>query len=338
MQSAICSPLLPLVNGGDILYNNVRRECRQMASPTVTVIIPAYNCATYLRAAVESVKAQTYQDFEVILVDDGSTDNTLELAKELASGWPALRVIHIEHAGLARARNVALEQMTGQWVALMDGDDLWGPAKLQKCMDYLQAHPWLSVVYHPMTPISPEGKTLRAGGRRGRQGWITEKLFHHAFIHDPSVVFHKRVVQECGPFDQSLPVCVGHEFWLRISMRFPIGMINEALARRRCLESSLTLRNSARSGRVKVEMLERFYFEHGGRELLQNRRRALARLAKVRYSAGRLFLGQKEYPDAAEYLAKAIRYCPTFVKSYPYYLFAKLVCLAKSNTRKLIDK
>ena len=309
-----------------------------MASPTVTVIIPAYNCATYLRAAVESVRAQTYQDFEVILVDDGSTDNTLELAKELGSGWPAMRVIHIEHAGLARARNVALEQMTGQWVALMDCDDLWNPTKLKKAMDFLDAHPWMSVVYHPMAPISPEGRSLRIAGRRGRQGWITEKLFHRAFIHDPSVVFHKRVVQECGPFDQSLPVCVGQEFWLRVSMRFPIGMIHEVLAQRRCLESSLTLRNSVRSGRVKVEVLERFYFEQGGRELLQHRRRALSRLAKVRYAAGRLFLGQKEYQDAADYLAKAIRYCPTFVKSYPYYLLAKLICLAKKNTRKLINK
>jgi glycosyltransferase involved in cell wall biosynthesis len=309
-----------------------------MASPTVTVIIPAYNCATYLRAAVESVRAQTYQDFEVILVDDGSTDNTLELAKELASGWPVMRVIHIEHAGLARARNVALEQMTGQWVALMDGDDLWNPPKLKKCMDFLDAHPWMSVVYHPMAPIGPEGKPLRTAGRRGRQGWITEKLFHRAFIQDPSAVFHKRVVQECGPFDQSLPVCVGQEFWLRVSMRFPIGMINEALAQRRCLESSLTLRNSVRSGRVKVEVLERFYFERGGREFLPHRRRAMATLAKVRYAAGRLFLGQKEYQDAAEYLGKAIRYCPTFVKSYPYYLIAKLICLAKSNTRKLISK
>jgi glycosyltransferase involved in cell wall biosynthesis len=310
-----------------------------MSSPNVTVIIPAYNCAPYLRAALESVRAQTYRDFEVILVDDGSTDGTLELANELASSWPAMRVIHIEHAGLARARNVALEAMVGQWVALLDGDDLWLPKKLQKCMDYLSEHPQIHVVYHPMSPMSAEGKPLRGGSaKRPRQGWITEKLFHRSFIHDPSVVFHKRVVDECGPFDQSLPVCVGHEFWLRVSTQFPIGLVNEPLAQRRYVESSLTLRNNARSSRVKVEMLERFYFERGGREMLQNQHKALARLAKTRYAAARVFIGQRQYPDAAQYLAKAIRYCPTFVKSYPYYLFARLICLVKSNTRKLMNE
>lgn len=308
-----------------------------MALPKVSVIIPAYNCAPYLRSAVESVRAQTYTDYEIIVVDDGSTDGTLELATELAAQTPSMRVIHIEHAGLARARNVALESMTGRWVALLDGDDVWLPRKLQKCMEYLAEHPQIHVVYHPMSSITAEGKPIRGGNtKRPRQGWVTEKLFHRSFIHDPSVVFHRRVVEECGPFDQSLPVCVGHEFWLRVSMQFPIGMVNETLAQRRYVPSSLTLRNSARSSRLKVEMLERFYFERGGREMLQNQRRALRRLAKVRYAAARVQFSQKEYLDAAEYLAKAIRYCPTFLKSYPHYLLARAICMIKSNTRRLM--
>jgi glycosyltransferase involved in cell wall biosynthesis len=308
-----------------------------MNPPSVTVIIPAYNCAPFLPAAVESVKAQSYQDLELIVVDDGSTDATLEVARELAAGWPRMRVIHIEHAGLARARNVAIEQMAGQWIALLDGDDLWRGDKLDKTMAYLLAHPAINVVYHPMAPIGMDGRPIKGRSKRCEQGYLTEKLFHHIFIHDPSAVFHKRVIETCGPFDQSLPVCVGHEFWLRVSTKFEIGLVNEPLAFRRCSEGSLTRRNRARSNRVKVEMLERFYFEQGGKDLLPHRAGALYRLAKVRYSAGKIFLGDKQYQDAAEYFAKSIRFCPRFLKSYPYYLAAKLVCLAKKNSKKLIE-
>jgi len=304
---------------------------------TVSVIIPAYNCAAFLPATIESLKVQSYQDFEVILVDDGSTDGTVELARDLAAAWPKMRVIHIEHAGLARARNVAIEQMNGQWIALLDADDLWKADKLEKCMEYLAATPRLSMVYHPMIPISTEGKPLKIRGRRCRQGWLTEHLFHRLIIRDPSAVFHKRIIEACGPFNQSLPVCVGREFWLRVSTKFEIGLVNEPLGLRRCHESSLNRRNLARSNRVKVEILENFYFEQGGKDLLKHRRRAMRRLAKTRYATARVFLAEKQYQDAAEYFAKAIRFCPTLVKSYPFYAAAKLICLAKKNGSKLID-
>lgn len=119
--------------------------------------------------------------------------------------------------------------MAGQYVALIDGDDIWHPHKLRKCIDYLAARPQINVVYHPLAVVGHDGKPLRVHPRRCRQGWITEKIFHHTFIHDPSVVFHKSVLQECGPFDQSLPVCVGLDFWLRMSAKFPIGLVNEVL-------------------------------------------------------------------------------------------------------------
>jgi glycosyltransferase involved in cell wall biosynthesis len=298
--------------------------------PCVSIVIPAYNSAAYLAAAIESVRQQTYQDFEVLVVDDGSTDTTYEIAKDYAAKWPKLRAIHIEHAGLARARNLAIEETAGQWIALLDADDMWHPEKLRKCMDFLEHHPDLSVVYHPMAPIAPDGRRLRGRTKRCLQGRLTDALFHRIFIHDPTAVFHKRVIETCGGFDQSLPVSVGHEFWLRVSTKFEIGLVNETLAFRRCDEGSLTRRNRTRANRVKVEMLERFYFERGGREMI-NAPRAMRRLARVRFAAGRLLMAQKEYGDAADYFARAIRYCPTFIKSYPYYLIARTILLTREK-------
>jgi glycosyltransferase involved in cell wall biosynthesis len=278
-----------------------------MSDPTVSVIIPAYNCGHLLAEAVESVRAQTYQDYEVIVVDDGSTDETWAVAQELAASLPQVRAVHAEHAGLAAARNRGVREMRGQWIALLDADDLWLPEKLQRCMDYLAEHPHLSIVYGPMAPIGRDGRPLAGHSKPCHAGWLTERLFHSIFVHDPAAVFHKRVIDSCGGFDESLPVCVGHEFWLRVSMEFEFGLIDEPLALRRWSEGSLTRANRSRGRQIKAAMLERFYFERGGKELLAERA-ALQRLSGVHYRAGRILLREGRPAEARRFLAKAVRY------------------------------
>ncbi|MCD4699608.1 MAG: glycosyltransferase, partial [Phycisphaerae bacterium] len=211
-----------------------------MSVPTVSVIIPAYNCGQMLRQAVDSVRRQTYQDLEVIIVDDGSTDDTPEVVRELAADWSKIRPILAEHKGLAAARNRAVAEMRGQWIALLDADDLWIPEKLARCMDYLADHEGVSIVYTPMQPIRMSGEPMAGHSKPCLAGQLTRKLFKSIFVHDPAAVFHKRVIEKCGGFDESLPVCVGHEFWLRATTEFEFGLINEPLAQRRWHEKSLT--------------------------------------------------------------------------------------------------
>ncbi|MCL2701827.1 MAG: glycosyltransferase [Phycisphaerae bacterium] len=289
-----------------------------MASPNVTVIIPAYNGAAFIKDALASVARQTYQDFEVILVDDGSTDATFEIVSEVAKDWDKLWVIRAEHGGLACARNRALSQANGQWIALLDADDLWLPNKLAKSIAFLESNPPLSVVYHPMNLIRRDGKPFRGRYVRCKTGQVTEPLFHRGFIYDPSVVFHRRVVDTVGPFDQSLPVCVGYEFWLRVSTRFDIGLINEPLALRRCHEDSLTVASRTCAARVKSQMLERFYFDRGGRDLIKNPRKALRHLARVHYQAGRLFQADRDFRTAKDYFQKALRTNPIELRTLPF--------------------
>ena len=296
-----------------------------MSDPTVSVIIAAYNCPDLLAEAVESVRRQSYRDFEVIVVDDGSTDRTWSVVEAMERDWPKLRGIRAEHKGLAAARNRGIREMRGQWIALLDADDLWLGEKLRRCMDYLAAHADVSIVYTPMTPIRLDGVPMKGHSKPCRAGRLTRELFKSIFIHDPAAVFHKRVIETCGPFDESLPVCVGHEFWLRVSTQFEIGLIDEPLAMRRWHEKSLTRSDRARARCVKAAMLERFYFQRGGRELL-DRREALGRLSKVSYRAGKILL-RREPRRARQYLARAIRYDRTNLKAYPLYLAARLAQL-----------
>ncbi len=295
-----------------------------MTNPTVSVVIPAYNCGQLVREAVESVLAQTYGDYEILIVDDGSTDDTWEIIQALAKDAPEIRPIQVDHGGLAAARNRAIAEMRGEWIALLDADDIWLGEKLQRCMDYLADHPDLSIVYTPMDPVRMDGSRMSGHSKPCHAGQLTEKLFHSIFVHDPAAVIHKRVIEACGPFDESLPVCVGHEFWLRVSTRFEFGLIDEPLALRRWHEKSLTRSNRARARKIKSAMLERFYFERGGCDLLSDTKRALRRLARVHYSTGKILLQQRRFAEADGYLRKAIRFAPAYLKTYPFWLICQL--------------
>lgn len=111
--------------------------------PLISVIVITYNRGHFLKDALESIKRQTFKDYEIVLVDDGSTDNTKEIVKE----YPEIRYIYQEHGGISKARNRAVKAAKGKWIATLDSDDLWKEDKLQKQVDYLYAHPDCRIVF-----------------------------------------------------------------------------------------------------------------------------------------------------------------------------------------------
>ena len=293
----------------------------------MSIILPAYNAEDTIAEAVDSLRDQTFGDFEVLAVNDGSTDRTGEILDALAGRWERGRfeVIHQSNRGLAAARNVAVERSRGQWLALLDADDLWLPEKLDRCVDFLRGPPELSIVYTPMEPF--DGRTgirMEGHSKPCHAGRLAEKLFLSIFVHDPSAVFHRRVVETCGGFDESLPVCVGNEFWLRVSTAFEFGLIDEPLALRRWSTESLTKRSRTRGRVLKAEVLERFYYRQGGEQYVA-KDKAMRRLAKVHYSAGRGLLAEKRYAEAREHFRKAVGYRPGLLRAYPYLLSAVVV-------------
>src|SRR5687768_6694080 len=114
--------------------------------PAVSVIMAAYNVDAYLTAAMMSVRRQTFRDFELIVIDDGSTDQTYKLALENAAGDPRVRVLQKVNGGISSARNVGLQVATGELIALLDSDDIWDPQFLEAQVDFLAAHPEVDIV------------------------------------------------------------------------------------------------------------------------------------------------------------------------------------------------
>ncbi|MDQ3809566.1 MAG: glycosyltransferase, partial [Chloroflexota bacterium] len=176
--------------------------------PVVSVIIPTYNRAAYLREAVASVRAQTYATWELIVVDDGSTDDTWAYLSSLREH--RLRVIAQAHCGNpASLRNVGLRAARGEYIAFLDSDDLWAPEKLETQLRDLVAHPDHRWSYSKVRFIDGKSQEIpesRFAPWRPYSGMIFEELLiHEAKIACPTVLTERSLIEEASGFDESLP-------------------------------------------------------------------------------------------------------------------------------------
>ncbi|MFQ5674616.1 MAG: glycosyltransferase family 2 protein [bacterium] len=204
----------------------------------VSVIIPTYNSAEYVVSAVESVLHQTSRPFEVIVVDDGSTDNTKEILTRFDD---RIRYIFRENGGPALARNTGLRNASGNCIAFIDSDDIWQPDKLEKQLAYLKAQPEVALVYTDLYLLSVNGlkDSVHFQPFYGSEFF---SLLKKNFIATSTVLVKRKCFEEIGLFDERPEVEANedYEMWLRIARHFKIGCIKEKLVQHR-------LRNSGHS-------------------------------------------------------------------------------------------
>jgi glycosyltransferase involved in cell wall biosynthesis len=187
--------------------------------PAVSVIMAAYNVEPYLTAAMQSVRRQTFRDFELIVIDDGSTDQSYELALKNAAGDPRVRVLQKPNGGISSARNVGLRASSGELIAFLDSDDMWDPPFLQAQVDVLASHPEIDLV-------SGNAWFLRgtAMGRPARPSPDHRPLPNLLnIIQDENAVFimtvfRRHVYETIGGFDENLKTNEDYDFWLRAAI------------------------------------------------------------------------------------------------------------------------
>jgi glycosyltransferase involved in cell wall biosynthesis len=192
----------------------------------ISVIIPTYNRENSLERAIESVLAQTYHNYELIVIDDGSTDNTSRIIKKYKK---KIRYFSQLHSGVSSARNLGLEKSEGAWVAFLDSDDYWLPQKLARQMQCLSENPqWLV--------MQTDEKWIRNGvfvnpmkKHRKYSGWIFPQCLPLCIVSPSAVIIHQKVFNDVGVFDESLPVCEDYDLWLRIALKYEIGLLPEKL-------------------------------------------------------------------------------------------------------------
>jgi glycosyltransferase involved in cell wall biosynthesis len=227
--------------------------------PKVSIIIPTYNRLPMLKEAVDSVLAQGFEDMELIIADDGSTDGTAEAMKKYGGRIKMIR--HSENKGVSAARNRGILQARGRYIAFLDSDDLWVKGKLKIQIAFLDENPHYPVCYTDEIWIR-RGKRVNPMLKHSKySGWIFEKCLPLCIISPSSVMMRKTLFSKVGLFDEALPVCEDYDLWLRISARFPIFFINRKLIIKRGGHPDQLSQRSWGNDRYRVIALEKLLSE-----------------------------------------------------------------------------
>lgn len=214
--------------------------------PKVSIVIPVYNSEKTVGEALDSVLAQVYADYEVIVVNDGSTDDSEAVIRRYVTGGKAdIICVTQKNKGAAAARNAGIRIAKGELIAFLDADDLWDNDKLKTAVETLDAHPEVMLVFSDMRH-SVDGKMVHAsylherGYRHIASGQIYDNLLKENFIFTPTAVMRKSVFTKTGDFDESLKIAEDYDLWLRIALRFEILFIDRPLVTRRRIGSNIT--------------------------------------------------------------------------------------------------
>ena len=199
---------------------------KKQKKPRVSVIIPTYNRGWIIKEAIDSVMVQDYRNFELIIVDDGSTDNTPDI---LNSYRGDIMVFRQENQGVSAARNRGFAAASGRFVAFLDSDDLWLPRKLFRQVEFFNKNPDAQICQTEETWIRKGVRVNPKKRHKKPEGMIFEQSLALCLVSPSAVMIRRSLFDEVGVFDEKLLVCEDYDLWLRISCRFPVYLIDTSL-------------------------------------------------------------------------------------------------------------
>lgn len=304
-------------------------EHASQALPLISVIVPAYNCAAYLGSALDSIFAQSYPQLEVLVVDDGSTDGTVAVAQRYGE---RVRVISQTNAGPAAARNRGLASARGEFIAFLDGDDLWLEGKLLQQARYLLRRPEASIVYghfhrwesRPDGSFSPADEFATGATEESLDpalsGWIYHRLLIDSEVHIITALIRATVIDEIGIFDETLKVGEDYDFWLRVSRRFQLYKLARPLALYRIHGNNTTA--TPRTVNHGYGVLRKNLQQWGlcgpdGR--CADKKKMNQRLAQLCFDLGYAHYWHGDRRLALRQFALALKHQPSLLKSWGYF-------------------
>jgi glycosyltransferase involved in cell wall biosynthesis len=233
---------------------------------TVDVIIPVFNAARYLPIALESVYGQTFSDWHIVLVDDGSTDNTTEvIAPYLARFGSRITYIRRTNQGPSAARNAAIRASTSEFIALLDADDAWLPCRLLESMTIMSKHPQAGLAYGLVTYMDSEGNlgSTWEGNRNYAEGSIAPQIYMRKVeLPCPTITFRRRCIEEAGLFDEAMRATEDRDLWLRIAFRSEVAFIPKVIAYYRVSPTSASA-NMQKMFEGQLQFLRKHYGAKG---------------------------------------------------------------------------
>jgi glycosyltransferase involved in cell wall biosynthesis len=257
----------------------------------ISAIIPVFNRKAQVIKAVESVLAQDFPSFERIVVDDGSDDGTYECLEKRFG--PAIRLFRQENRGVSAARNKGIREAKGDFIAFLDSDDLWRKNKLSAQMEYLEKHPEMKICqttetwFRRGTRVNPPAAYRKVGGD------IFGQSLKCCMVTPSSVLMKKDLLDEVGLFDESMPVCEDYDLWLRVCVKYPVGLIEkELLVRHGGNPDQLSAQHSQDKYRIYAlkKLLDNSLLDEKKRSMVSTVFREKCRI----YGSGCLKRGKKE--------------------------------------------
>lgn len=306
--------------------------------PKVSVIIPTYNRAKFLPRAIQSVKDQSFRDFELIIVDDGSTDETPQVVQSVAGDC---RYIRKENGGSASARNAGIQESKGRYIAFLDSDDFWMPEKLAEQVKVLDANPKIGIVYARMPIINDKGETIgmKPAGVSGKN--FKELLELWGDLPTSTVMTRRECFDKAGLFDTELTTMQDIDMWLRIARFYDLYEIEGKVLSYYCRHGDQITKNKMKvyCGLVKIYTKILDNFKEAPRELM------MQRIALNQYLISRLYYNEGQYQKALRHFHEAFDRYPLVgllliapassvfqkiivcIKAYSYWLVCSLKAL-----------
>lgn len=238
----------------------------------VSVVIPAYNAMDYLPKTLESVLRQTFTDFEVLIINDGSSDCILEWFASVTD--PRVKLISQENQGLSGARNTGIFQAQGEYIAFLDADDLWAPTKLEKQVAYFEDNPAVGLVHTWTILIDETDKPICEKWSPHLEGNVWEEIIVINSVSSGAAMVRRCCFETVGVFARDLSGTADWDMWIRIAYRYPFAVVKEPLTfyRQHSQNMSKNCQHMIANARIVIERA----FQSVPLEFLYLRNRAYA--------------------------------------------------------------
>lgn len=201
--------------------------------PFVSVILPVYNGERFLSRTLDSIFAQTEKNWEIIAINDGSTDNSLTILEKYSKKIPGrVQILSVTNGGVSKARNIGVSAARGNYIAFLDQDDVWAPQKLQRQLEMFSINKNLRVSFSNVNVIDINGSIIRENAFRfdeKNRGNVFDHLLFDNFIPISSVMLEKNLFMEIGGFDPQFSLAEDYDFLLKVAQRVPVDFIDEPL-------------------------------------------------------------------------------------------------------------
>ncbi|SKB12237.1 Glycosyl transferase, group 2 family protein [Planktothrix sp. PCC 11201] len=284
----------------------------------ISVIIPVYNAELTIKETIESVLNQTFKDWELIIIDDGSQDSTVRIIREIEDS--RIRIFSYSNAGLASSRNRGIDHAQGEYITFLDADDLWTPDKLEAQFQALQEHPEAAVAYSWTDYIDQSSQFLHSGRQITINGDVYEHLLVNNFLENGSnPLIRKQALNQVGEFDTSLKAGEDWDMWLRLAADYQFVVVTRPQILYRVSTGSMSsqIKNQERECLKVIEKAFKFAPE----SLQPLKRKTLAELYK--YLMWKIFQQQPSHKQGLilmEYLINYSTHEPEWKKEIKFIL------------------